>query len=949
VRGLNANGIGDSQGTDRPAALPLDYPLLLEREAVVAATTRLLEEAAAGRGRCLFIVGESGLGKTAALQAAVEHGTGHIRIALARGDAMEQLIPFGMLSQAIDQLGGSSVLGLSGTAMAPADARATRFFAVLRWLESHTEAPTMIGLDDLHWADPDSLGLLSFLARRIGPLPVALIATLRPWPPSAYGVAAGLAHDGHAELATLSPLSEVASGHLLSGLVGRTLSHEVVSQAWEFCSGNPLLLEQVATILSSGDPIGDVDRWGSHHAEEKLLLSRFAGLPPEGISLIRAASVLGFRFRADIASEMAGLGEQEAATALEALHRSRLVRPVGGTWLEFVHPLFHQALYEDAGPAVQTRLHARAFKLLHARGLDDDAAEHAVRAELVGDAEAVAVLEASARAALGTGALGVATERLGAAVALAGQRASPELLTALCQALLVNGRSTESIAVCERLLAREDLPVEARVQVLRLEGLAYASMARHDRAAASYEQATGLAEPVCSELAAEVLVDYALVSWLSGGPARSLPLALRAKELTGGRTGRVPARAAAAWGYAAWMSGDPNGLDAIAAAAAPLVADPLSDVADLCAGVTSTLAMYTMATSLAEQFADSDRAARGALAAAEQLGAAQTTAWFSISHSYTLYRMGRLAESLALAERAEELSEFFPMVEPYLACARARLDLNQGRVEEAMAWCEQAEQRALPRGEWFALLFTWDCLGQIHLRRGDPAKASDLYRRVELATEQIGLAEPCFVPWGRNAVASHLGCGRPDDARRVLAWLERCQEGLPCRWPRIAVHAGRARLAEQEGDRESARVHFESALNLHEGLALPLEHVETLLDYGAFLRRSGEPVQARHLLANALQRADRLGAVWLGRLATEELRVAGGRRRRRRLGGLTPQEQRVARAAAAGKQNAELAQQLSVSVNTIETHLRHIYAKLGIRSRSELAARMAETRDFGDD
>ena len=128
---------------------------------------------------------------------------------------------------------------------------------VLRWLESHSDAPTMIGLDDLHWADPDSLGLLSFLARRIKPLPVALIATLRPWPPNAFGVAATLAHDGHAEMVTLSPLSELASGFLLAELVGRKLTSDVVSQAWQFCSGNPLLLQQVGLIdLTTSMPGG---------------------------------------------------------------------------------------------------------------------------------------------------------------------------------------------------------------------------------------------------------------------------------------------------------------------------------------------------------------------------------------------------------------------------------------------------------------------------------------------------------------------------------------------------------------------------------------------------------------------------------------------------------------------------------------------------------------------
>src|SRR5256714_12961662 len=137
---------------------------MLEREAVIAAIGRLLEEAGEGRGGWLFVVGESGLGKTAALQAAIEHTARGLRVGLARGDAMEQLIPFGMFSQAVDQLGGKDVLGLPGAGMAPADARANHFFGVPRGLEAHSEATPLIGLDDLHWADPDLLALLSFVS-----------------------------------------------------------------------------------------------------------------------------------------------------------------------------------------------------------------------------------------------------------------------------------------------------------------------------------------------------------------------------------------------------------------------------------------------------------------------------------------------------------------------------------------------------------------------------------------------------------------------------------------------------------------------------------------------------------------------------------------------------------------------------------------------------------------
>jgi DNA-binding CsgD family transcriptional regulator len=101
---------------------------------------------------------------------------------------------------------------------------------------------------------------------------------------------------------------------------------------------------------------------------------------------------------------------------------------------------------------------------------------------------------------------------------------------------------------------------------------------------------------------------------------------------------------------------------------------------------------------------------------------------------------------------------------------------------------------------------------------------------------------------------------------------------------------------------------------------------------------------ARPVLADAVQRADTIGARWLARRGKEELAVAGGRRRRRRMDvdELSPQERRVARLAVAGLSSAEIAGELSVSVNTIHTHLRRIYAKWEVHSRRELMAMGAD-------
>ena len=119
---------------------------------------------------------------------------------------------------------------------------------------------------------------------------------------------------------------------------------------------------------------------------------------------------------------------------------------------------------------------------------------------------------------------------------------------------------------------------------------------------------------------------------------------------------------------------------------------------------------------------------------------------------------------------------------------------------------------------------------------------------------------------------------------------------------------------------------------------MPLQRIETQLAYGGFLRRRGRQSDARQPLAAAVQRAEEAGAAWLARAAAEELRLVGGRRRRSldERDRLTDAERRVARVAGEGHSNAEIARRLHLSVNTVQTHLRRVYAKLGITSRYQL-------------
>ncbi len=202
----------------------------------------------------------------------------------------------------------------------------------------------------------------------------------------------------------------------------------------------------------------------------------------------------------------------------------------------------------------------------------------------------------------------------------------------------------------------------------------------------------------------------------------------------------------------------------------------------------------------------------------------------------------------------------------------AYIQLYRGDLDDSDRWCQLARAAANARGELNALLFAWDVLGHRKLREGAAGEACEFYSRLEATVHQMGIGEPSLPPWPRHAISAYLAAGRISDAERVLHWVQCSTWRLPYRYPRIAVATGRAQLAELRGDRDTARAYFGEALTLHQQVDLPVEHAETLLDFGDFLRRYGQPAQARRVLAQAIQVAEGAQAGWLARLAHAELR-----------------------------------------------------------------------------
>ena len=921
---------------------------LLERGGVLATVTGILDAAGSGRGATLFIAGEAGLGKSAVLGTATSLAGDRFRIGFASGDPMQASLPFGLFGQALHSLGAPDLVDAAPAGSSPVDARAAHVYGVLRWLES-AGMPILLALDDIHWADQDSLLLLSFLARRLESLPVALIATFRPWPEGAAQIASSLAHEGRATLDRLEPLTEEAAADLLSERVGHA-DAGLFQRAWKACAGNPLLLEQTGLAISRGENLPEDAAGRRSTFSHDLLLARFAGLTGTGIRLAQAASVFGSRFRPQLAIALAQLNEAEADSALEAIGRSGLVREAGDDMLEFVHALFAQAAYEDLG-AIRPRYHARAFQILARHGLEAEAAVHARSAGLVGDPEAVALIERVGRAAHQAGALAAAVENLQSAVDFAGSHAGPDLLLALGQALQDRGVPEQSCPVYERLLVISDLSAGHRAKALHMLSRALAVMGDGRQAGDRFAEAVVAAEAVDPDSAVDVLIDQAIWSWWTVGPAEAVQVADKARELAGRAGAALRMKAEATHGFLALEAGDATAAATLEAAAAMIEAVPLANVAETF-GAFGSMQHLGAATLFTERFAASDRIFRLAREEADRVGAPEAIGFLASQHGYALTRMGRLPEALEMVELAGSLAEVLPLLSGVAVVGRAYILLLMGRLDESSHWCGRLEEIASDRRGYLPYLVLWDVIGHRALREGRSREASDTYARLEAAVKRTGMGDPCLVPWSRHAIEAHIACGEVEAARSVLTWLELQAEHIPWRWPRIAAACGRAWLAEAENDPERAESGFLEALRLHrEGEPMPVEEVETLLAMGTYLQRAGHPARARPHLAEAARLAKDAGADWLAGFARAALAVAGGRRRRARSAHdqLTPQELRVARLAGSGLGNREIAGTLHLSVSTIETHLQRVFAKLEIRSRRQLMTMALDPdKDQGD-
>ena len=229
-------------------------------------------------------------------------------------------------------------------------------------------------------------------------------------------------------------------------------------------------------------------------------------------------------------------------------------------------------------------------------------------------------------------------------------------------------------------------------------------------------------------------------------------------------------------------------------------------------------------------------------------------------------------------------------------------------------------------------------LGIAELMAGDVAVAAEhMLHALFISSEEVGISEPAILRLHPDAVAALVALGRLDEAAKLTRKLDEATAANHHPWSTVMALRCHGLLTAARGERAAALELLERALAGHPRLPMPFEEGRTRLLLGSVLRRAGYRTDARRELETARGMFRQLGTPIQERQAVAELDSIGGRRRHE--SELTAVEERIADLVAAGQTNKEVAAATFTSVRTVESHLGRIYRKLGIRSRTELAAR----------
>ncbi|MDP9864170.1 MULTISPECIES: helix-turn-helix transcriptional regulator [Streptosporangium] len=886
--------------------------MLYGRSREQADIERLLAEARAGQSGTLVIRGQAGIGKSALLHHAAARAE-DMRVLRGVGIESEAELPFAALHSLlrtglgrIRTLPDAQATALSGALGLGDVAPENRFLVGLATLSLLSEiagdGALLCLIDDAQWFDQASIDALLFAARRLDAEGVAMIFAAREGFPAA----------GLSEL-RLGGLDDAAAAALLPDVLLPQVRERLIEEA----DGNPLALIELPAALTAEQRAGRLSPVGAMPVADRvqeMFRNQIAALPEAARTALLIAA-------ADGSGELETVvGAGASLQGLESAERNRLME-IRGTTIGFRHPLIRAAAYQSAPVTRRLAVHrALADALTDSVAVDaaDRRAWHLASAVLGTDEGVARELEEVAERARtrgGYAATAAAYERAAELTADPVRRSGR--LAAAALAASDAGLMGRAAALADSATPDVDDPlvISALIQV---------------RAHREFEQGTPLAAgrivmdgvprvmARSSERATWLLVEAIRCAWSAGdaGLAEEAAAGLRVLPEIDSPLVR------GALGLTRMLSGDIGGGTELMGEAvdghalAELGVPGLTFTASLCFPLGRAARYEEIAGRVVAECRKSGMI--GWLAVAFQdHGLAQ--GW--------LCRYGEARATLNAGLRlAAELGHEHQV--SHLMCSLAWVLAHQGDVEQCRANAEEGIARADGQGLALAAAIGRWALGRLELGLGRPDAALQQFE----AIPSTGLT----VLSAADQVEAAIRGGRPERAKEPLArYLEWARH---VRQPSSDAIALRCRALVEKDE-----AHFAHAVRCHEAGDQPYEQARTQLAYGEWLRRARRRADARAQLRGALEIFDRLGAELWAERARAELRATGDvpaapRKADDPLSVLTPRERQIVRLAANGTSNRDIAAQLFLSPRTVGYHLYKAFPKLGITSRSQLAA-----------
>ena len=930
---------------------------LLDRDAELGALERRLGAIRSGEGRVVVVEGPAGIGKSSLL-AAVARSAGEdgMTVAGTRGGPLEQDAVWGTARDLLEPLrsrpdwseltAGAAALSrraLDAEAPEPALAGDAMHAAVhgLVWLACNLaeRAPTLLIVDDVHWADAASLRWLAQLARRLEELPLGVLCAVRTGePPGAPEPLAELLAAAREPPIRPRPLGPAAAQALVAARLPAA-DAAFAHACHAVTAGNPFLLGALLNHLVAEHITPDAATAKRLNAFGPDQIARgverqLQRLPAGASGLAHALAILGAGAPLRHAARLARLDPRHAAHTADGLRAAGLVQ--GDRQIALAHPLIAGALYAHLAPGERALWHADAARVLSDEHADPErVALHLLRTDPHADPGTVAALRAAAASATARGAPESAARFLRRAVAEPplDQHAAAAVRLELGLAQAAHNQPDVPAILHEavELAASAAQRTEIALRGARALGLAGHFDHALDLSRRGLEHSTGTPPEDRERLEAELICSASL----HADTAHESRARLQAPRLEPNRL--------ELWRVNAAMQ---VMLDGQSVADSRALLEPILDGGALDRELDSLLPSVAALVLIANDDLQTATARCAALIElARPRGWLIALAHASFLRAMALVRAGHIRDALPDARLGFDFKLANSPPAALLWALHALVDAlteadELAAADTALTAAGQLDEP--PRGALAAPLLL-QSRARLRLAQHRPADAHADLQAAAARWHQLEARNPALASW------------RVDDAHALTALNDSPQaEQLATEHLELAQRLGTPgpqgaglRALAHAGDPAQRVARLERAAGLLADTPAQLEHTRALVDLGAALRRANRRRDARTRLRLALALADRHGMRLLARRARAELHGTGARPRRPALTGidaLTPTEHRVATLAAHGHSNPEIAQQLYVTRRTIETHLTHTFQKLDITTRADLAAHLTDQR-----